>query len=633
MHVSLWGSRRFPKGFLLRGELDGFLEDLRQEGQAESSGQFALDIRKAVEKLAEFFPPLESSFLHYWVRFAVFFQAPELVLETAGDQVSLEFAAEGPGVEEVRTLFAQGGIGLRYLQMAVVGALRQGYSQVELRGPSFTAVFQPQQQNLVAQDGPARCQLRATRERQLGWLSRLRRWRRPMAAFPAQEFLFLETPVRGVPPRALEIPALMKLTQEPGLQVQAVPSQASGLRCFWTPEQRAPALFPQPHLPSPLSPARVVVVVHGANFVSQLDCTLFPAGSWVVIDAPEARLDLSLRQLIEPALAPGDLRAAQERLTGWLCDWVTERPRGLLQLSWETSDWLLDQLLSRGDRDRAWELLKDCLAHFSLNEEPLSAAILERAALLSRSFEPEGAAGLQKQAEQAWEYLQELSFQEVVHFDRWNRLHQSWKTIVDAGAVRLPSQPWLERSISALPLGLGLRCYRQIIRDGLGEKRLFPHFGRFLQERHSENLAYHFFQARLFLSQPVLQPELLLATCERLLARSSRGQGPPNEAPEGPLTTKEKRELSLLVGEVCEHALLQIAPDDRVEFKIDLKILLGTSLRLSDNHREAVAVFRALAMRPQRLSGLQLQRLQGEMCQVGLRHEAKEIWGAMEFEV
>ena len=565
-------------------ELDGYLDGLRQEGRADSSGQFALDIRQAVEKLAQFFPPSGQDFLQYWVRFAVFYQPPEIWFKTNDGEVSLEFAACGPSEEEVRTLFAQGGMGLRYLQMAVVGALRQGYSQVKLRTPHWVAAFQPEQQSLSPlAGGRETCQLRATRGPQSGMLALLRKWRPPKAAFPTQEFLFLETPVRGILRRRREAP-------QAGLHLpEAAPEHALGLRRFLAPGQRVP------------TPARVVVVVHGAQ-LPPFDCSLFPAGSCVVIEAPDSRLDLSLRQLIEPALAPDMLRAAQERLEDWLSAWVRARPRGLWMLPCEVADWWLDRLLLRGDRAQAWESLKDGQADLRAKSAcPLSAALLERASLLSAAFEPASAPGWHSRAQQAWDHLEEQSRQ-LSHFAR---LVQIWESLAQGGCV-LPRPSWLTHSLRDLPLPLAWRCYRQIIRDSAGGVVT-------LEDEASDNVAHYYLLARLLLRHPVKDPALAITACEQLVARAT------DASP----TVEEKLQLALLVSQVCQHAL-KTASRGRFE----LRLLQAASLRLSGDPTEAAAVLRVLlGAGSRRWSVQRVQRLCQELRQLGLHSEAEAVYG------
>jgi len=80
-------------------DVDDFLQGMRSESLTDSSGQFALDIRKAVDKLGYLFPATGrkvNDFVHYWLRFAVCFGAPEIVMEDVESHLSMAFAGLGP---------------------------------------------------------------------------------------------------------------------------------------------------------------------------------------------------------------------------------------------------------------------------------------------------------------------------------------------------------------------------------------------------------------------------------------------------------------------------------------------------------------------------------------------------------
>lgn len=228
------------------GELERHLDGLRGEGQAHSSGQFALDVRKAVEKLQAFFPQID--YYEYWVQFAVASGGEGLQL----DPMEIRFRAAAPELEELRSLFTRAEIGYRYLQLGVIGALCSGAGSVTLETDRYTVEFTRDRHVIrVERRGPpGKIRLSADIERK---------------AVPDFPYLRWEHPVR--------------------------------VQC-------------RPFMPgNDLAPARVFVVAHGLRLDSPYRVPELPPQTDVTLQYREdAAFDLALRKLnLPPAPPAGDV--------------------------------------------------------------------------------------------------------------------------------------------------------------------------------------------------------------------------------------------------------------------------------------------------------------------------------------
>ena len=597
-------------------DLDEFLQEIRSEGRPDSSGQFALDIKKAAEKLAHFFAPGGRDFLHYWIRFAVYFEAPEISLDETSHEVCLEFSGRGPEAEQVRGIFTQADRGLRYLQMGIIGALHQGYARVELETPVLHAVFLTHDQSLVTTSLlRGQCRLRATKPgtARKRWVH----WGRTKC-FPIDDFPLLDRPASGQPRKLSAWPP----KRERGILLCASPlysrrlnhrhpletPELGALRCLWIPHGAPP------------SPARLTLLVQGAHFETACEANRFPPGTWALVEAPDAKLDLSLRKLVTPPLPPGRLAELQPPLARCLSRLLLAEPPLLERISLEMADWLVDHLFYFDNLEGARQLLEALIARFcddANTTEPLKAALLERGAALDPKWKAP--------AEKAWRSVWDS--EEAVH---------NWRSLVESGCVRCLHHPWIANCLCRLPVRRALKLYREVTRRPIFEPAdsqgpcaslLEPGLAQEFVEYGSDSLLRNYLLAGHFLASGTSQiPSPAAVYCGQLLMAAIKGEETVPDLPDLDLrlTATDKHNIAVLVGAMCRHVLDVWHPQPH---DFDLRLLLAETdlyLERTENARtqlRSLAGAAKLMLRNQSAED-RLQRLQYICSQAGIQ------WGS-----
>ena len=245
------------------------IEQLAQSGQHQSSGTFSVDLSRVQLTFAAGC----DDCLDYWFRFALYYEAPALTLEWSQRQLSLEFAAPGPDLEEMRSLLLHPKLGPRYLGMGVVAALAQGFERVVLETSRGRATFDAGgQKTNPSQRIHRMCRITANHA------SRLSKPRLPDLDLTGRDVL-----VNGKP---------------------------------WT---------AKPKCPSGLS-----IGLHGATLAWNGPHLVPPDLSWQY-QTDHAQLDLMLRQLVQPALSPAQVEHLQHSAEQEL---LNRSRRSLVQLEW-----------------------------------------------------------------------------------------------------------------------------------------------------------------------------------------------------------------------------------------------------------------------------------------------------------
>ncbi|MBT9587364.1 hypothetical protein IV102_28745 [bacterium] len=245
------------------------IEQLAQSGQHQSSGTFSIDLSRVQLTFAAGC----DDYLDYWFRFALYYEAPALTTNWSQRQLSLEFAAPGPDLEEMRSLLLHPKLGPRYLGMGVVAALAQGFERVVLETSRGRVSFDGGGHKTDPGQRIHRlCRITATHSNRLS-----------KPRLPNLDLNGLKVLVNGKP---------------------------------WT--------------ATPECPAGLTVGLHGATLAWNGPQLLPPDMNWRY-QADHAQLDLMLRQLVQPALSPAQVEHLQHNAEQEL---LGRSGRSLVQLEW-----------------------------------------------------------------------------------------------------------------------------------------------------------------------------------------------------------------------------------------------------------------------------------------------------------
>jgi hypothetical protein len=403
------------------------IQQLAQSGQHQSSGSFSLDRARVSLNFASGC----DDCLHYWFRFALFYSAPQLRLEWSKREMTLSMDTPGPEPEEMHSLLLHPQLGARYLAMGALAALAQGYHKVVLDSPRGRVCFDGQSPRFYPNERLHRgCKITATHG------------------------------------QSLSRPRLPQLDLG-GLQV-LVQGQA------WSP---APA--PRPGL---------TVIVHGAELAWN-GPPLIPPDVPVRFRLDQARLDLMLRQLVQPALSQEQVSQLQQQVEDQL---VAAPERTLAQLEW------LQLRLFAGQR---WP---ECLRLLKAQPPPrpgqcFAAAYYERLAWL------EGDGPTRERADKAWA--------EDIH----------WSEVLESGCFPPPEEDWLVPTYGQFRGRLAACAYRHAL--GLSGERAEADFLQALWSFRRDTLGGNYLLAGCLLRLPPARlPREASHFCSQMLQAAWLGQ-------------------------------------------------------------------------------------------------------------
>lgn len=258
------------------------IERLIADARPGPSGVFSLDLAR-VEMV---FQPGGDDWLHYWLRFAAFYEAEPAEIDWDGRCFELRFRSAGPDLEQLRSLLLHRDRGPRYLALGMLAAARHGFGQIALEAPR----------------GSLRLQ---------GGTSQLEESRRSRDGFCR---LRARKPVRG------GLPSLENL---------AMPWILNGI----------------PQLPGPAGPGLRLLVDGFA--IPWDDVPLLPPGESLDWPVAEVRLDARLRRLVSPALTEQEINDLQSHFRQQLLGRPELAPEAVEWLLLHAPEDAVTRLLSR----------------------------------------------------------------------------------------------------------------------------------------------------------------------------------------------------------------------------------------------------------------------------------------------